>query len=109
MATVYEIPLQPNAQTLSITLGDTTYNLRLIWTWVPYGTWILDINDQFGTPIVQGIPLVTGVDLIGQYSYLNIGGFGNAGYLFCGSDGDPTTPPTYENLGKTARLWWQPK
>eukprot|EP01037_Dinobryon_pediforme_P020830 gene20830-21542_t len=101
MSTVYEIPLQPAAQVMSIQLGTVTHQLSLQYRDISEGGWILDIADDAGEPIVCGIPLVTGVDLLAQYSHLGIGGG-----LFVVTDGDTYAVPTYANLGQTAHLYW---
>ena len=46
-----------------------------------------------GEPIVSGIPIVTGVDLLEPYDHLKIGGG-----LICWS-GSSDAAPTYKNLG----------
>ena len=63
--------------------------------------WTLDLADQGGTPIVCGIPLVTGVDLLAQYDYLNIGG-----HLVVSSAGNPPATPTFDTLGSGGHLYW---
>lgn len=98
---VFEIPLSPKPQTLFTTFPNgITYSLRLIYQFTPNDCWLLDIGDSLGKPILCGIPLVTGADLLAQYAYL---GFGCK--LFVTTDGDPTTPPKFWNLGVTAHLW----
>ena len=101
MSQTFEIPLRPQAQSLTVQLGTTVYNLRLVWLDVPMGGWLLDINDANGNPILCGVPLVTGVDLLAQYPDLAFGG-----KLFVGSDGDLTQVPGYSDLGVTSHLWW---
>lgn len=102
MAT-FEIPLQPQAQTLSVQLGDTVYNLRIIWVDNPEAGWLLDISNADGDLLLAGVPLVAGADLLAQYPDLGFGG-----KLFVGTDGDLLTPPRYDNLGTTAHMWWDP-
>jgi hypothetical protein len=98
---VYEIPLKPEPQTLSVLFPTgVTYQLRLIYANADVPAWILDINDAQGKPILQGIPLVTGADLLAQYAYAQLGV-----KLFCTTDGDPTAVPQALNLGRTAHLW----
>jgi len=63
--------------------------------------WILNIADNQGNSIVAGIPLVTGVDLLGQYEYLGIGGS-----LYCYTDSDPTAIPLYSNLGLQSHVYF---
>lgn len=99
----FEIPLRPQAQTLSVLLGETIYNLRIIWVDAPDTGWLMDISDANGEALLTGVPLVAGADLLEQYRDL-----GFVGKLFCGTDGDLLTPPTYGNLGVTAHLFYEP-
>ena len=99
----YEIPLTPGAQKLSVKLGETVYNMVIRWNTSDEGGWILDIYNRDGTAKLLGVPFTTGNDLLEQYAYLGFGG-----KLFCGTDGDLTIPPTYDNLGLTAHLYWEP-
>jgi len=100
--TAYEIPLSPQAQTFTISLNGTTYTLTLIYRSVDdIGGWVLDIGDASNNPLVQGIPLVTGCDLLRQYQYLGIGGG-----LWVLTDGDPSAVPTFSNLGSLAHVYF---
>lgn len=70
----------------------------------PDGGWILDIlnsSDKPGRPIVCGIPLVTGANLLEQYSHLGI-----SGELWVATDADPDAVPTFDNLGQAGRLYF---
>ena len=103
MTTFYEIPLHSDAQVITTTFPNgNTYQLRLNYQFNNDDCWLLDISDSSGNPIVQGIPLLSGVDLLGQYAYL---GFGVQ--MFCGTDGDfsGSVSPKWWNLGSTAHLW----
>jgi hypothetical protein len=71
--TPYEIPLSPNPQTFAVALAGKTYQLTFSWNTVLL-CWLLDIATEDRTPIVSGIPVVTGLDLLTQYAYLGIGG-----------------------------------
>lgn len=104
MAQLFEIPLSGTNQTLSIVLNGVVYVLRLIFcdTTDETACWILDINDQDSNPIVCGIPLVTGADMLEQYKYLNFGFI-----LYCFTDGNLSANPTFSNLGTTAHLQFQ--
>ena len=103
MAT-YEIKLQNSVnQTFNVNLGTGAYNMRLLWCMALEGFWALDINDDLMNPLVLGAALVAGVDLLGQYESLGMGG-----HLFCGTDGNWLLPPTKDNLGGTAHLIWEP-
>lgn len=99
MSQVYEIPLQPNAQTFQISLGGTVYGLTLHWC-DPSNAWTLDVADNSGSPLVQGLPLITGADLLAQYAYLGIGG-----KLLVQSDFDVSAVPGYTALGSTGHLF----
>ena len=97
---VYEIPLAPTPQQLSVLFpSGTVYVFRLIFQFTPNPCWLLDINDANDNPLVLGIPLVTGADLLAQYGYL---GFGCA--MYCYTDGDLGAVPTLANLGVTSHL-----
>ncbi len=100
---LYEIPLSPTPQRLTIALGAATYQLRVFYANTDQGGWLLDIADATGNPLACGIPLVTGADLLGQYAYLGIGG-----KLFVVSDADPSAVPTFANLGVGSHLLFQP-
>ena len=98
MTTTSEIPLISSPQTLGISLLGVVYNLQLVWNVISQA-WIIDIADTNNTPILQGVPLVTGVNLLEQYSYLGIGGA-----LYVQSDGVSTDQPTVTNLGTQSHL-----
>lgn len=100
MTTAYEIPLTATPQSFSITLGGTQYNVTLKWN-VSAGVWVIDLADVDGNPVLCGVPLVTGVDLLEPYGYLNFGG-----QLFALTDNAPDTPPSFTDLGDTSHLYW---
>jgi hypothetical protein len=89
-------------QTFKISLGGTFYQLTMHWC-APANCWILDIADQSGNKIVSGRPMVTGVDLLGQFRYLGIGGGGG---MLVQSDNDPDLVPDFDSLGSTGHLFW---
>ncbi len=97
----FEIPLTPNPQSFVISLSGVNYRLTAQWRNAVGAGWVLDIADSGGTPIIQGIPLVTGVNLLDQYDYLNLGGV-----LWCQTTADPDAVPTFENLGVDSHLYW---
>ena len=98
--TAYLVPLQANAQTFPISLAGTVYNLTIHWN-APSAAWILDIADAGKNPMVSGIPLVTGTDLLAQYAYLGFGG-----QLIAQTDNDTSAVPTYANLGQGGNLYF---
>lgn len=98
----FEIPLSPQPQRFLIPINGTTYQLTVQWRDTDQGGWVLDIADAQGAPIVNGMPLVTGCDLLAQYAYL---GFGCA--LTVSTDFDPDAVPTFDNLGQTSHLYFE--
>lgn len=102
-STFFEIPLVSTPQTFTIPLLGVTYNMTILWRDAPMAGWVLDIADANNNPIKQGIPLVTGADLLAQYGYLGFGGG-----LYVSTDGDFYATPVYGNLGTTAHLWFSP-
>jgi hypothetical protein len=100
---VFEIPTRPGQpQHQTISLAGVRYNLDLYWD-VPAGLWMLNIADRNNVTILNGLPLVTGVDLLEQYQYLGIGGA-----LVVQSDFDWRTTPTFDNLGRYGHFYFIP-
>lgn len=120
----YIIPTIPQAQIFSIQLGGVSYNMRLTYHTVDAGqegiapigydsdsdqvidlnnlsSWVLDIFDSSNNPIVCGIPLIAGIDLLFQYTYLNIGGS-----LILNSAPDYDRIPNFTDLGTTTQLYF---
>jgi len=91
-----------------MTLGDgNKYDLRLIYRDAADGLsqdagWTLDISDAFDGPLIMGVPMITGADLLAQYAYIGI-----PGKLWIGTDGDPAAPPTFDDLGTTSNLYYE--
>lgn len=98
MAT-YEIPLSGANQSFAIQLGATNYVLTVLFRDATDAGWMLDIADAEAAPIICGIPLVTGADLLAQYAHLGLGGS-----LTVVSEDD--LAPTFEGLGTTSKLYW---
>jgi hypothetical protein len=100
MATPYLIPLQPTNQTIQITMAGALYTLTVRWNDMNEA-WTLDIADANSNPIICGIPVVTGVDLLASYAYLNFGG-----QLIAQTTNDTNAVPTMANLGSTGNLYF---
>ncbi|UNA00781.1 hypothetical protein ZHS_25 [Edwardsiella phage vB_EpM_ZHS] len=96
----YEIPLSPEPQLFNIQLAGVTYYLTLRWNGEAEA-WRLDIAAQDRTPLLNGLLVVTGLDLLGQYAYLGFGGM-----LIVQTDADPDAVPTFENLGKEGHIFF---
>jgi len=98
-----EIPLVAStAQRFNVSLVGVSYVMKVRWC-APANSWVLDIADANDVPIVSGIPMITGADLLEQYGYLGIGG-----QLICQSDDDTDAVPTFDNLGNIGRLYFVP-
>lgn len=102
----YEIPLTstPYAQyTFKLTLGKKNINILLKLRYYDlYELWVADVCDNSsGDTLINGLPLVPGIDLLGQYSYLDIG----SAYVV---SIEPTTQeqPDSETLGSKWLLVW---
>lgn len=102
MAQVYEIPLTPaQEQRIGITLKGVNYVMLFRWLNAEDGGWTVDLMDSDGIPIIAGMPLVTGADLLAQYEYLNLGGG-----LVVNTDGNSLDAPTFANLGRQSKLYY---
>ncbi|WP_336764158.1 phage baseplate plug protein [Asaia sp. VD9] len=96
----YEVPLVSAPQSFSTDFNGSTYSLRFTFQNVDQGGWLLDIYDTSANPIVVGIPLVTGADLLAQYAYLGLGVS-----LYLVTDGDSDAVPTFADLGVASHLY----
>jgi len=101
MSTFYSIPLAGIPEKFKITLGGVDYHLTFTYQNTQDGGWYLNIADSLNNPIVNGIPLVTGVNLLAKYPHL-----GFAGRLWVQTDHAPDSVPTFKNLGTEANLYW---
>lgn len=97
---LFKIPLNNTPETFEISIAGATYNLTVKYNDAENAGWVLDIANENSEYILQGVPLVTGADLLEQYKYLNLG---FSIYVF--SDVDFYAVPTYENLGVESNLY----
>ncbi|WP_158780594.1 hypothetical protein [Pantoea sp. BAV 3049] len=93
-----EIPLSADNQQFSIAINGTTYTIRALWR--DDAGWVIDLLDSGGTAIINGIPLVTGADLLSQYKYL---GLGFVLMVICDVAGQ--SYPTKTDLGTYSHLY----
>jgi hypothetical protein len=94
------IPLSGNTESFSIFLNSVQYNINVIWNkWSQL--WQLDINDAKNNPILSGIPLVAGVDLLAPYPDLKFGG-----QLIAANVVQPSVPPSFTDLGVNSYLFF---
>jgi hypothetical protein len=99
-STAYLIPLQPQNQEFDVSLAGVTYHLRIKWNSFS-ACWELYIEDSMQNPILSGVPMVTGCDLLEQYEYLGIGGA-----FVVQSTNNPDLVPDYATLGSTGNLFF---
>jgi len=97
---VYEIPLIPGPQRITIRLGSQYYSLSLSWC-TPISTWMISIMNDRGVWVLSNIPMVTDYDLLEPYEYLGIGG-----HLFAKNLGTQGDPIDYSSLGRTGKLYF---
>jgi hypothetical protein len=98
--TPFEIPLSPQAQVMTITLAGIAYQVAIHWC-APMQAWVADFADTSENPILQGVPIVTGTDLLDQFAYLNFGG-----ELIAQTDHAVDAVPTFANLGSNGHLYF---
>lgn len=61
----------------------------------------MDIYSATNVPILQGVPVITGCNLLNQYGYLNFGG-----RLWVQTITYPDIPPTFDNFGGDGKVFW---
>jgi hypothetical protein len=99
MATVEEFPLRAEAQQIQITLGGIEYTVRFGWGDTADGGWFIDMTDIDGVPLLRGLPLTAGEDVLQQVAYLGI-----PGEIRVQTHGDDLVEPTYANLGANGKV-----
>jgi hypothetical protein len=98
---LFTIPLVNVPQRFTIELAGVAYIIVCKWNG-EMPAWTLDILDEAtSTPLIVNLPLVTGADLLSQFSHVGI-----PGQLFVYTDGDEFEPPTLDNLGQEANLYY---
>jgi hypothetical protein len=101
VANIVEIRLQARPQIVQVTLAGTLYTLRLYWN-VFTDCWVIDIGDRTGNPLIRGMPLITGADLLRQYGYIGIPGQ----LLVISDQKPPDVVPGFEDLSVTGHLYF---
>lgn len=98
---VFKIPLTNVPQQFEIELAGRSLLMESKWNG-QQSAWELSISDSVtAEPLIVGLPLVTGVDLLKQFAHTGI-----PGRLVCYTDGDQFAPPTLKNLGQEAALYY---
>ncbi len=98
--TAYEVPFSPQPQTFTISLANVSYRLTTKWC-AALEAWILDIAGPDNLPLVTGIPLITGTDLLAPFAYLGFGGS-----LFVQSSGNLDAVPGFNDLGTSGLVFF---
>ncbi|NIF30563.1 hypothetical protein F3J29_00200 [Enterobacter sp. Cy-643] len=96
---IAEIPLSADNQVFTIQLAGRTLRMRLLYR--DAAGWILDILDADNQPVVNGIPLVAGADLLAPYNWLGFGGG-----LWVGCDNEAQDYPSKTDLGHGSHLYF---
>lgn len=103
--TLQEIMLAPRPARFGTVLNGQSYVFSLLYRDADImGGWTLDIFDAENNPLICGIPLVTGANLLAQFSYLGFDPMQCA--LAVITDGNFGATPTFENLGVQSHLYW---
>lgn len=97
MTVIAEIPLTADNQTFSISLAGSDYRMQILWR---ESFWCLDINDASNSPVICGIPLLTGYDLLKQYAWLDLG---FELHVLCDVSGQEN--PTQTDMGTLSHLY----
>lgn len=99
----YEIPLSTGAQSFTVNLGGIQYRMTLTYRNSVGGGWFLDMQRVDETDAILGIPLLIGIDLLRNYEHK---GFGHLVALL---DSGAKAEPSFEDMGSTIRLYWNPE
>lgn len=98
MTSLVELPLQARPQRFRAIIGGLGYRFTVQWC-DPAQAWRMDVSNDAGEALVNGLMLVTGCDIVEQFAYLGFN-FKLAAY----TDHAPEQVPTFENLGATGHV-----
>ena len=85
-------------QRFNVSLGNTTYKLQLIYR---VNKWFLDIFDVQNTPLICGLPLVMGDNLLIQHQHVI------SGSLLVMNTNE-NEQQSFTDLGTNITLYWSP-
>lgn len=98
----WTVPLSPRPEQFGITLGSVALMLRVVWRNRGGAGWVLDVMDGNEQPLVMGLPLIAGADLLGQHKHIGI-----PGELWIGGDdGASDVVPSFTNLGSDIKMYF---
>ena len=102
MTTPFLVPTNPYNQSFVVSLNGTTYSFTIRWNNDPSAqNWVIDVYDINNNPVVTGIAMVTGANLLEQFDYLDFGGA-----LIAQTSNEANVVPTYADLGSTGNLYF---
>lgn len=96
----FEIPFTAEPQTFVVSLAGVARRITIRWSDAE-SVWVLSLATPEGEEILSGVPLVAGVDLLGQHSHLNLGGS-----LYAQSLSNPNRNPGEEDLGSDGLVFF---
>jgi hypothetical protein len=97
----FRIPLLNKPQSSEITLSGVDYIIINRWS-SGMEVWTFSLQSiETEKILINDMPLITGANLLEQWEYLGI-----PGILICYTAGDQGEPPTFENLGTDANLFY---
>lgn len=97
---IFVVPMTNVPQKFGVTLSGRQLDITSKWN--EHAGWVADVADSVtDTPLITGIPLVVGADLLAQYEYVGI-----PGSLIVYTDGAQFTDPTEDNLGIESNLYY---
>nr|WP_257228917.1 hypothetical protein [Acinetobacter sp. YH12255] len=89
--------MQVGNQKFNVTLGKTIYKLRLIYR---IDEWYLDTLDTSEKPLITGLLLCPGIDLLEQYKHVIPHGL----YV---TISNPDELSTFDSLGSKIKLYYE--
>lgn len=99
---VFRFPLVNVGQRFNINFGGQAFTMTCRWNQQSPAWEVCFFDANTGQPLLSCLPLVTGLDLLSQVRYQKV----VSGQLICFTDGDITAPPTEQNLGSEANLYY---
>lgn len=97
----FTIPLTNVPQRFAIELAGRALIVVSKWN-AEMPAWEIDLLDGVtAQPLITSLPLVSGSDLLSQFQHLGI-----PGQLIIYTEGDALAPPTLDNLGAEADLYY---
>lgn len=95
-----ELPLTPGAALFTVSIKGREFRFRLAYANTAEAGWFVDIGDGESNALVCGLPLLPGMNILGQFAYLGLG-FG----LLVSVTGKGDLPPTFEDMGAGMHLY----